>query len=189
MRIGESDRCLPYTSTGMPECEIVRCDTGPRHASKAAGYPRIFNARKTTSKPRRRTTAIAKSNRPGSSLRSVIRIDAYVAFREIAGPNASRSGTRVEHHANLNFLLRQFLTRLLARCIRYRHATDIDADVVRIPDAPLASTTTMSLVDVSPSTEIELKDCSTAYSSASCNSRCDISASVMMNDSMVAMSG
>src|SRR5947208_14026184 len=132
MRIGESDRCLPYTSTGMPECEIVRCDTGPRHASKAAGYPRIFNARKTTSKPRRRTTAIAKSNRPGSSLRSVIRIDAYVAFREIAGPNASRRGTRVEHDANLNFLLRQFLTRLLARCIRYRHATDIDVDVVRL---------------------------------------------------------
>src|SRR5439155_10895212 len=103
----------------MPECEILRCDTGPPHASKAAGYARIVNATKTTSKPPRRTTAIAKSNRPGSSLRSVIRIDAYVAFREIAGPNASRRRTRVEHHANLDFLVRQFLTRFLARCIRY----------------------------------------------------------------------
>src|SRR5260370_30451858 len=72
------------------------------------------------------------SNRTVSrqKLGSVIRINAYVAFGQIARPDSSRSGPGVEHHANLNFLLRKLLPRLIESRIRYRNVSYIDIDSI-----------------------------------------------------------
>ncbi|SCZ97281.1 BZ3500_MvSof-1268-A1-R1_Chr4-2g07108 [Microbotryum saponariae] len=57
------------------------------------------------------------------------------------------------------------------------------------PLAPLASTTIVSLVDMSPSTEMELKERSTAYVSASCREAGVTAASVAIMPSSVACGG
>ena len=59
----------------------------------------------------------------------------------------------------------------------------------RTPEAPFASRSRVSLVDVSPSTVIEWKDRSTACRKAGSRYEKSIFASVTMNDSIVAIFG
>src|SRR5205085_3155005 len=102
----------------------------PRQASNAAGYPKIFKARKTTTNPRRRRskqpqrhkdtkTRKKRGLKPATTcsddvvagfsprlLCCVVGINAYVAFGQIARPDPGRSRAGGQHHTNLNFFFR-----------------------------------------------------------------------------------
>ena len=57
------------------------------------------------------------------------------------------------------------------------------------PEAPLATTTKASLVEVSPSTVMQLNELFAAWRTSASSARCDTFASVATNPSIVAMSG
>src|SRR5262245_48857191 len=119
-------------SIGRPACSTVSCRTGPFHASSALEYPRIFSARKTTSKARRRNSR-PKSRRNGIAAhfsRRVIRIDANVALGQVARPDTGRRGTRVQRNADLNLFLAQLLSGLIERGVGNRYAANIDVHMV-----------------------------------------------------------
>ena len=64
-----------------------------------------------------------------------------------------------------------------------------DGESSWLPAAPLANISTVSLVLMSPSTEMRLNDSATEARNAVCSARWSTAASVMMKHSMVAMFG
>src|SRR5262245_55230549 len=130
-------------SIGIPACSTLSCRTGPFHALRPSVYPRIFKPRQTTSSTRRSNKETSSADNPIEMRRSrgaephqvlgcVIRIDANVALGQVAGPNARRCGTRVQHDAYLNLFFTQFLLCLFESGVRDQDAADVDIDSIRL---------------------------------------------------------
>src|SRR5262245_39632634 len=123
---------------GIPACSTVSRRTDPFHASRGSVCPRIFSARTTTSSARRRNRKPRTTQNVAAAFRAhffqllggVIRIDANVAFGQVAGPNPCRGGTRMKQDADLYFSLPQFLLRLFEGGVGNRNTAYIDVDTI-----------------------------------------------------------